>query len=83
MDWEQVDYVAQAGIVLAAYITPHLKASRSPRMRLWGFGLGLCATPFWMFTSLWPTLKVGIFLANISYAVSYLRGIYNNLDRNQ
>ena len=83
MNWEGMDTVAQVGIVVSAYVTPHLKASKKNKTRMWGFIFGMCVTPLWLFTGLWPTLKIGIVLANISYTFSYARGIWNNLDRNQ
>lgn len=50
--------------------------SRTDHWKRWGYILGLCAQPFWLYSS-WKAQQWGIFFLSFWYAYSWANGIYN------
>lgn len=49
---------------------------RKEQWKKWGYILGLCGQPFWLYTS-FTEKQWGIFILSIFYTYSWAQGIYN------
>ncbi len=67
--------LSQAGIVIFGASAVYL-VGRTDKWKRWGYVLGLCAQPFWFYTT-WQAEQWGIFAISIWYAYSWANGIYN------
>jgi hypothetical protein len=50
--------------------------SRREKWKRWGYIVGLCSQPFWLYTS-FINKQYGIFALSLFYTYSWMQGIYN------
>jgi hypothetical protein len=64
-------------IGIAAFGAPAIYlVSRKDHWHRWGYILGLCSMPFWLYSS-WHARQWGILALSFWYAYSWGNGIYN------
>lgn len=71
-----MDFV-QAAIVILGGAAIWLVGRRNPRLRRWGYVVGLISQPFW----LWATFtadQFGMYLLSLFYCWAWADGIYNH-----
>lgn len=71
-----LDIVAQLGIAVLG-VGAILLVGLKSEVRKWGFVCGLCAQPFWVYTT-WTHEQWGIFLLTFIYGASWINGIRNH-----
>lgn len=49
---------------------------RKEEWKRWGYIIGLCSQPFWLYSS-WTTNSWGIFCLSLFYTYAWGQGIYN------
>lgn len=67
----------QASILILGGAAIWLVGRRNPRVRRWGYVVGLISQPFWI----WATIEAnqpGMFLLSLFYCGAWADGIYNN-----
>lgn len=74
LDMDQL--VCQIAIMLFGCSAVWL-VGRTEGWRRWGYIAGLCAQPFWLFTS-WKNGQWGIVFLSLWYAYSWAQGVYNH-----
>ncbi len=68
--------IEQVAIALFGVAAMFLSQDQRPTWRRWAPLLGLCAQPFWFYTT-WKAGQWGIFALSFLYAASWARGAYN------
>ena len=74
--------IAQIFIVIFGVSAVHLAASKTPLGRFWAGVCGLCAQPFW----LWTTIENGQYLISglcLLYGWGWIRTVRNNRKTSQ
>jgi hypothetical protein len=71
------DVVAQVGIALTGATAIFVVGLKEPRRRRWGFVLGVCGQPFWIYTT-WNHEQWGILLLTAVYTYSWINGLRNH-----
>ena len=69
-----MDILAQIGILLTG-VPAIWFVSRKEDWKRWGYIIGLCGQPFWMYAS-FTSGQWGIFILTFFYAFSWCQGIY-------
>ena len=69
------DAISQVGILLFGCTAVWL-VGRKEDWRRWGFVLGLCSQPFWLYSSI-AHHQWGVAALSVWYAYAWAQGIYN------
>lgn len=69
--------IEQAGIVVFGVMAVWLSQDGRENVRRWACIAGLCAQPFWLYTT-WKAQQWGIFGVSILYAWGWFRGLRNH-----
>lgn len=72
--------VPQLGIGLFGVLAIFLVGRRAPEVRRWGYVCGLCAQPFWLWTTI-AHEQWGIVLLCVLYTFSWASGLRNHWRR--
>ena len=72
-----LDIVAQAGIMLFGVSAVFVVGLKDKNKARWGYVLGLCGQPFWVYVSLNP-FQFGIFILVLMYTFTWANGFRNN-----
>ena len=73
--------IGQLGIIIFG-MSAIWFVGRKEKWRKWGYILGLCAQPFWFWTT-YHNKQWGIFFISIFYSYSWIQGIYNYWIKNK
>lgn len=72
-----LDVVAQIGIALCGVGSTYLVGLKNPRIRRWGYVTGMCAQPFWLYTTI-SHEQWGIVILCAFYFYSWFNGFRNH-----
>jgi hypothetical protein len=72
-----LDQIAQLSIFFTGVVGMYLVGSADPKMRMYAGILGLCAQPFWFYTTL-ANGQIGITILSFIYAYNWFRVFNNN-----
>lgn len=67
--------ISQIAILVCGSASVYLVA-RTDHMKRWGYLFGLCAQPFWFWTT-YHNQQWGIFIVSFWYTFSWAMGVYN------
>ena len=69
--------ISQIGIVIFGATAIFLVGLKEWKYRRWAYVCGLCAQPFWFWTT-WKAQQYGIFVMSFLYAYSWFNGFRNH-----
>lgn len=69
--------IPQIFIMIFGVTAIWLVGSKQSKWKRWGFVCGICAQPFWMWTSI-SHEQWGIAAMSLLYGASWIRGLKNN-----